>query len=397
VNAAKGVHNRLRGRVRNIGPTPEVGATVLFRYAPIYIGLPDSALKTIAMPMVDFAAAGDPSGNDLKVVPADWDLTNLTDTNGGIWPMPISAFDHFCVKVDIESSDDINLANNQAQTNFADVANAAGMGLSFLLLVGNPFDQTINAQVEIGQLPAGYAASFQLLHHHPSSSVVSVEGETLTLNPGEIRVASLTLTRPASFMHERRTADVVADVSMVVGGQPVGGLSVRLAKANTHLTPPAPVAHPHLLVAAHGHVPAAHPGQPPHVFAETLTVDLATAVDAAAALLRRLNLPVALADPTRGLRGLVSSGSVPLDARELRQLVPARFLANMPPDGEGRYLVSFLVESIAQAQSRVTVSVMIILGNPDVDSMLGGALVPSNGALETRYLQLLAQEVGGPR
>jgi hypothetical protein len=406
--AAKGVVNQLRSRVRNIGSAAEIGATVLFRYAPIYIGLPDSALKMIAAPAVDLAAAGDAAGNDLKLVPVNWDLTDTTDTNGGVWPMPISAFDHFCVKVDVQSNDDINLANNHAQTNFVDVANAAGTSpISFRLLVGNPFDEPVQFQVEISELPLGYHASLRVPgidelrddRFHTKFFTLNPlrddgsHTEFFTLNPHEIRVANLTLIRPPGFMRKRRTTDVVANVAMLADGKPVGGVSVRLAKANVPVEPPAPVPNPPVLV-AQGPVPVTPPSEPPPVFVITLPVDKATVVRAAAEVLQQRNYPVAVADPGRGL---VSSGSVLLSARELEQLVPPQFLAGMPEDGEGRYLVSFLVEEItastSAAQSRVMVLVRIILGNQAVDSLIGGTVVPSNGVIEEQYLQLLAQQV----
>src|SRR5262249_50086615 len=155
-NAQKGVHNRLRARVRNIGNLAASGAIVRFKYAPIFAGLPDSAFKQIAAPSVDFAAAGDPSGNDVKEIPVDWDLTDLNDTNGGVWPMPISSFDHFCVVVSVEYPLDINLSNNNARTNFGNVSTAMGP-LRFTFLIGNPFDQAVQARLVTSPLPKGYA------------------------------------------------------------------------------------------------------------------------------------------------------------------------------------------------------------------------------------------------
>ena len=121
VNAKQGTMNRLRARIRNLGNAAANGATVRFKYAPYFIGLTAAGFKEIAAPTVNFAAARDASGNDLIVVPAQWDLTNPSENNGGIWPMPISAFQHFCVKVNVELSADVNQSNNAAQTNFVDL------------------------------------------------------------------------------------------------------------------------------------------------------------------------------------------------------------------------------------------------------------------------------------
>jgi hypothetical protein len=382
VNAMKGVHNQLRGRVRNIGAAAEASATVRFRYAPIYIGLPDSALKVIATPTVSLAAAGDPSGNDLKVVPVDWDLTDLTDTNGGIWPAPIGAFDHFCVQVDIQSGDDINLANNHAQTNFVDVADADGPGpIRFPVLVGNPLNESARLQLTQTPLPRGYTATLR----------VRGAGKVLSLKPGETRVAELTLTRPLNFKNEKRPADVVANVSMLVGRVPVGGISVRLAKATVAAKPRRTNVPPRLLVTQR-QPPAIQPRpiQPPLQPAKILSGNETLIMRAATNVLRIQKAPIALVDPERGL---VSSGSVPLRGQKLRQIVPARFLAGEPADAEGRYLVSFHVEKDGDSQSRVTIGVRVILSDPTEDGPLRGKLVPSNGALEKRYFKVLTEQV----
>jgi len=137
VNAKPGAMNRLRARIRNVGNAAANGATVRFKYAPYFIGLTAAGFKEIAAPTVSLAAAGDASGSDLMAVPAQWDLTNPAENNGGIWPMPISAFQHFCVKVDVELSADVNQSNNTAQTNFVDLT--ADCCRPFRFLVGNPF------------------------------------------------------------------------------------------------------------------------------------------------------------------------------------------------------------------------------------------------------------------
>src|SRR4029434_166195 len=96
------------------------------------------------------------SGGDVQVVPIDWDLTDLTDNNGGLWPMPISAFNHFCVRVSVEFTGDVNLANNAAQNNFSDVPAVTHMS-TLTFLVGNPYDHEVRAEL-VAQVPEGYKA-----------------------------------------------------------------------------------------------------------------------------------------------------------------------------------------------------------------------------------------------
>jgi hypothetical protein len=75
-------------------------------------------------------------------VEVDWDLTNLGEDYGGLWPHPVADFDHFCVRVELVTNDDndCNSCNNMAQHNFFDVATAPGAFYSTMMIVANPFD-----------------------------------------------------------------------------------------------------------------------------------------------------------------------------------------------------------------------------------------------------------------
>ncbi len=381
-NAKRGMHNTLRARVRNIGTLAARGAVVRFRYAPIFLGLADAALKQIAAPSVDFAQAGDPSGNDVKVVPADWDLTNLADTNGGLWPMPVSAFDHFCVKVSVEHPDDINLSNNNAQTNFFDVTTES-LPLPLRFLVGNPFDRQIRARIVTASLPKGYGVRLAGLSND----------NTLTLRPREIRVATLTLVRPLDFEKQRRAQDVVASISMQVGSKTVGGLSLRLARANIQAKPSGVVNRkvlkaqgaPHMLV----------PTRPrPVPVQATVPRPPQTVIEAVVRMLRERKYRVAQVDP---LRGIVSSGAVPLNVGQIRQVVVQEFARNLPADAAARYFVSVQVKSPSPQSSQITVSARVVLENRFADSPIGGWLVPSSGALERQILAAVVQRLRAAR
>ena len=112
-------------------------------------------------------------------VPAQWDLTNPAENNGGIWPMPISAFQHFCVKVDVELSADVNQSNNTAQTNFVDLT--ADCCRPFRFLVGNPFERDITARLVVAPLPKGYSLKLE--------GGGGEQGDLFVLRPREIRLA----------------------------------------------------------------------------------------------------------------------------------------------------------------------------------------------------------------
>lgn len=378
VNAKRGAMNRLRARIRNVGNAAANGATVRFKYAPYFIGLTSAGFKEIAAPTVNLAAAGDASGSDLMVVPTQWDLTNTSENNGGNWPMPISAFQHFCVKVDVELSADVNQSNNAAQTNFVDLT--ADCCRPFRFLVGNPFERDITARLVVAPLPKGYSVKLE--------GGGGEQGDLFVLRPREIRVASAEFVRPPRFAKLQRTNDVVASMSMQMDNQIIGGLSARLAKANVKVSPPREeLPRPRLMTQAPAQFAPATPSTD-----VTLNVSAAPALvtRTIASALRERQLPVAQTDEGRGL---VSSGPIPLNDAQMREPVMAEFLRGLK-EAMGQYYVSFKVDKdAADERSQVIVSVSIILENGEANSPIRGRVVPSNGSLEKQYSEMVTQAV----
>jgi hypothetical protein len=379
VNAKQGTMNRLRARIRNLGNAAANGATVRFKYAPYFIGLTAAGFKEIAAPTVNFAAAGDPSGSDLIVVPTQWDLTTPSEDNGGLWPMPISSFQHFCVKVDIEFSADVNQSNNAAQTNFVDLT--ADCCRPFRFLIGNPFERDINARLVVDSLPKGYSVKIE--------GGGGEHGDVFFLRRREIRVATAEFVRPAGFAKLQTRNDVVASISMQVDNQIIGGLSARLAKANVKVsTPREAQPRPRLMTQA--------PAQPAPATAAANT-DVTLNVSAAPALvtrtiasaLRERQLPVAQVDEERGL---ISSGAVPLNEAQMRDAVTAEFSRDLK-EPKGLHYVSFKIDRAADERSQVTVSVRIVLEHAEGYSPISGWIAPSNGSLEKEYGEMVTQAV----
>jgi hypothetical protein len=382
VNAKQGVMNRLRARIRNLGNAAANGATVRFTYAPYSIGLTAAGFKEIAASTVNFAAAEDASGNDLIVVPTQWDLTNPAEDNGGIWPMPISSFEHFCVRVTAELSADVNQANNAAQSNFVDVTDDCCRPFRFL--IGNPFERDIKARLVVARLPRGYRVKVE---------AGGEEGNTLSLRPKEIRVATAQFVRPARVAKQRRTSDVVASISMQVDNQFIGGLSARLAKANVRLSPPREVTPRRRLVAQVSRQPAAAPASPNTEVTLNVSASSELVARTIASVLRQRQILVAQADEERGL---VSIGPIPLNKAQVREAVTAEFFRGMK-QVTGRYYVSFKIDRIADQRSQAIISALIILENAQDYSPIGGRIVPSNGGLEKQYSEIVLQAVQGLR
>ncbi len=131
----KGQVNRLFANISNVGDVDAVGVDVTFSFKPYGAGTSGNAEKVIGTVTVDVPVS--PPSTEVEI---SWDLTDLTDTNGGLWPLPLGDFDHFCVIVRIEHVDDVDPCNNEAQNNFGNVGTADlgdGDGVS-RFVIGNP-------------------------------------------------------------------------------------------------------------------------------------------------------------------------------------------------------------------------------------------------------------------
>ncbi|HEX8650244.1 MAG TPA: sialidase family protein [Pyrinomonadaceae bacterium] len=401
VNAAKGVVNQLRARVRNLGNATATGAVIRFKYAPIFAGLTEGAMRTIGTVTQDFAAAGDSSGNDLHVVPIPWDLTNLGDTNGGQWPMPVSAFDHFCVRVSVEFPSDVNLSNNSAQTNFFDVQIPHGSGGSMAaihFMIGNPSpEHAANAQLLV-DLPGGFTATFC------GDDSPLQPGVTFNLKPKEVRVATVNFISPAGFESNRHDDDVIGNISLKINGRVVGGLSARFA-LGAHPTRVLSAADEQRLQVAQRMrgaqrlanenpmdrqaqegVDNQKPGGVTQVF--PVTPDMA--YKAILSVLSDKKEAVGLTDESRGL---IKLKPIRINADQLRQYATGE-RARLISDRGGRLILVFRIEGLGN-QTRVIVSSLIIVDRPK-GTLLGGMPVPSNETLEKSYLDSIAGALAKP-
>jgi len=384
INAAKGAINQLRARVHNVGTAAATGATITFKFAPIFAGLTDSAFKTIGTVTENFAAAG--SANDHKTIPIAWDLTNTSDTNGGAWPNPISAFNHFCVRVSIALPADWNLSNNDAQNNFVDVGDAA-INSPLRFMIGNPFRDRIATARVILDLPKNVRAK---LEGFPT--------EPVRLKPKEIRVASVTFSPSNSRggftsgpQDNRKYAqeDVVAHVSLQIDKKLVSGFSVRLAKG----TKPAPDTKPvEEKVAKNRQDDQAARPDPPFTDVrkdaeELFSADADSIFKTILAVLNETKQPVSLADREKGL---INTQSININNTRLREIIGKEFLEFLGKQ-DGRYVLSFRIEH-QDGKAKVTISPLIIV-NMAVGNPLGGRPVPSNGNLEKQHFNLIARKL----
>lgn len=231
----RGLSNTLFARIRNLGDIAATGVQVRFEYAPFGVALPTRTWALIGTATADLAAAGDSSGNDVRITSVTWDLSDLTFNNGGAWDIPstttvetLADFTHFCVRVTLTFTGDGNSDNNVAQNNFGDIpATASGRTMRFLM--GNPSNEKREAQFRFsGQLPEGWSANLIGLDLN----------KPIMLEPGEIRWVELNMSRPAGTVALDKDATV--DFSLAYSGELAGGISIRLAKAGTSANPNLP-------------------------------------------------------------------------------------------------------------------------------------------------------------
>ena len=395
VNASLGIVNKLQARIRNLGNADATGAVVRFRFAPWYASIPDSAFELIGTVTVNVPAGGAP-----QIVPIDWSLVHLTDTNGGIWPGPISSFSHFCVRVDIEYPSDINLSNNAAQTNFFDVTVSKTPLGPIHFLIGNPYEREVTAEIVTSKLPPELKTvvrppTIQLARpvarartEARAPAAEEVAAPRLTLKPHELQIGTITLAKPPASVTAHLTHDLVVDVSTVIDGRPVSGFSVLLARANAAPAKPSPGPVKVVSKVIEEAVPPQEPVNP-QKFEMTAPVERAQAVNTIAEYLASQKVKVTQRNAETGV---VSAGAIPLNHEELLAAVPEQVRAKLPANAQGVYYVTFKAtqSESGERQSNVTVSTRILVDFPrGADSPLRGRVVQSNGHLEQTYLSAL--------
>jgi hypothetical protein len=388
INAEKNVINKLRAHVRNIGNAAANGVVVRFKYVPAAAGF--SYFKEIGTVTQTFSAMG--GGSDSAVIPIDWDLTNLNETNGGKWPQPISAYDHFCVQVNVEYGADINQSNNMAQTNFFDVGTAQGTAATNLL-IGNPTKKKALAKVLVDKLPQGYSAVLRVRG-------VDNPAKGFVMEPGEVRVATVTFGAPKLAIGAP-PQEVIANITVSLDGELVGGISARLSKgprepnlSGLHpATGPIEVPPPRRLEPSGKQAPQQKvEEQPLRTIPAAVSVrsafkqDYATVYKGILGLLEGRKLKVALADENRGL---INTVRVNVKADELVTLIEPEFKKYVGKDG-GDYWLSFWLRP-TEGGAEVGVDSMITVSST-LDAPVGKRL-KSNGRLEHQFLEELSKRL----
>ncbi len=167
-------------------------------------------------------ASGTPSSEQQTEV--QWDLSNLSDTNGGLWPLPLGAFNHFCVEVQLTPG-------NGTQSNFSNVVSASPFPIVPLLVANSdPVPRTFEI---VANLPERWALRLRGLERSNDDKEGNVKREDkalgadakvkFTLEAGEERFVTVAIVRPEGQQKEPQqlTLGLFAD------GKPVGGLTLN--------------------------------------------------------------------------------------------------------------------------------------------------------------------------
>jgi hypothetical protein len=241
--------NYLNAVVRNLGSSTAIEVLVKFSYAPY--GVVSGTLYQ----HVDFKEIGEASVNldpgVEKRVEIEWDLRDLNENNGGLWPAPVAFFDHFCVRVELTYPGDANPGNNSTQHNFANITTSSPVAPIYLL-VTNADDKDKSVQFSAHALQKNSALRLRGLDKVKEPFSIPMWGSKVIINEVEaqkrlpelvakklVPLGSLSLRpRESKLMvlaiatSELREKKFI-EISFKTDGKEVGGVSIGVQKGKT--------------------------------------------------------------------------------------------------------------------------------------------------------------------
>lgn len=179
--------NNVYCRVRNIGDQSATNIQVRFYYAKAGTGITTWLPVTDKNGTVQVLSPGSLSAGQSNFPDS---AQNSPPSSAGIkWFIPQLAagetVDHFCLKAEVTSSNDVNIHNNQVQSNIA-YTPYTPLGFSMAFNVGNPSGENVPLELHVtSSLPKGWKVNIK----------ESIEG--LQLKPGEEKTLNLVLDMPA--------------------------------------------------------------------------------------------------------------------------------------------------------------------------------------------------------
>jgi hypothetical protein len=220
--------NRLFVVVTNIGTTGgTVSVTVGFTpFATVGGAWTQFQFEQIAQFPVTLGPAGSPTGQLQTEV--QWDLSDVTDTNGGLWTLPLGAFTHLCVEVQLTPGPG-------TQNNFSNVISASPFPVVPVLVVNSdPEPRTYELMAQ--QLPKGWSLRLRGTAKRRTEKeaakggaepeapmVAGDERVKVTLAAGEEKLLIVEIVHPDGPIKEQN----VVTLALLADGKPVGGIALN--------------------------------------------------------------------------------------------------------------------------------------------------------------------------
>jgi hypothetical protein len=233
--------NRLFLVIRNLGGSPASGVQVSVQFAPISTAggawVTTAHFRQIDQFSVDLGSSGTADGE--KELEVQWDLSDVTDTNGGLWPYPLGAFNHFCVQVQLTLAGDGDFSNNFAQSNFGNVISASPFPI-IPMLVANSDPEPKTYELVAQQLPEKWGVRLRGLEKESEEErnekaprredkAISHGGRVkFVLEAGEERFLTLAIIQPQEHSKERQ----LVTIGLAAEGKLVGGISFMAGPGN---------------------------------------------------------------------------------------------------------------------------------------------------------------------
>jgi hypothetical protein len=250
-------HNRLFAIVRNLGTNAANDVQVMFSYAPY--GVVSGTLyqhvhfKQIGVVYINLGPAGSPDAE--KEIEVQWDLSDLTENNGGLWPATIAFFTHFCVKVEVNLSGDTDLSNNLTQHNFGNITSSSATPPIYMLIT-NADDKAKKAEFITQTAPTKLRLKLRGVDEsiQPFSTPMWRKSEktkkrktverkieeraeevlrfgSLSLRPREERLVTLSILP----VEEKQEGREFGEVALRINDEVVGGVSFKVQKGEPRI------------------------------------------------------------------------------------------------------------------------------------------------------------------
>lgn len=182
--------------------------------------------EQIAQFFVDLGPSGSPTGQLQTEV--QWDLSNVTDTNGGLWPFPLGAFTHLCVQVQLTPG-------NGTQSNFGNVISASPIPTVPLLVV-NSDPEPRTYEIVAQHLPEKWSLRIRGTEKRRKDKdaaeaagakreervIARDDRAKISLEAGEERFLALTVVHPQGRLKERQ----LVTLGLLADGIQVGGITL---------------------------------------------------------------------------------------------------------------------------------------------------------------------------